>query len=556
LGIGGKLAAGLASLSCITLVLGLYALSGMATMDRVAGDLRDDYVPSIVRVARIATAVEHLRVKQTRLLLSDTAAERTDAMAQLAEADQALSTARADYESRIDPGWERTNMTAFDSTLADYRALDRRVTQLVNTGDMAAPRALQQNDGLKTFDELRALIFKDLDYNEKQAGLKGEQSAATYQSTRALTLWALGLSVVISVILAIVLMRDIATPLVALRAATGRLSQGDLDTAIPGANRQDEIGGLAQAIDIFKTGLAENARLAASQKAADAARIARATRVDQLVAGFQTAAAAAATGLSSAVAQVNSTAESLTATASEAGARTDSTAEAANEAGASVQTVAASAEELSSSITEIGRQVEQSTQITNNAVQEAQRTNDIVRALAEGAQKIGQVVDLINGIAGQTNLLALNATIEAARAGEAGRGFAVVAAEVKSLAGQTAKATQDIAGQIGQIQGATQEAVQAIQTIAERVQSISGISTAIAAAVEQQGAATAEIARAVQQTAQSAQNVSSNMDGLRGTASSTGQAAAQLLGAATALASQSTSFNRQIDSFLTDVKAA
>jgi methyl-accepting chemotaxis protein len=221
-----------------------------------------------------------------------------------------------------------------------------------------------------------------------------------------------------------------------------------------------------------------------------------------------------------------------------------------------VQTVAAAAEELSASIGEISRQVHQSSKITGQAVTETQRTDTIVRALAEGADKIGKVMELIADIAGQTNLLALNATIEAARAGDAGKGFAVVASEVKSLATQTARATEEIGVQVSQIQAATKEAVGAIEGISTTIQEVSKIAASIAAAVEEQGAATAEIARNVQQTAQAAQDVTVNISGVSRASSETGAAAGQVLSAAGDLSNQAENLTAEVNTFLVDVRAA
>ena len=219
-------------------------------------------------------------------------------------------------------------------------------------------------------------------------------------------------------------------------------------------------------------------------------------------------------------------------------------------------TVAAAAEQLAASISEISRQVGLSSRMSGEAFQEARRTDGIVQDLARGAQRIGNVVELITGIAGQTNLLALNATIEAARAGEAGKGFAVVASEVKNLAHQTAKATEEIGTQIGQIQQATTDAVTAIQGIAKRIEEMSEVATSIASAVEEQGAATAEIARNVQQTAASAQDVSSNIIAVSAAANDTGAAATQVLSSAGTLAQQAEHLTAEVGSFVSGVRMA
>jgi methyl-accepting chemotaxis protein len=250
------------------------------------------------------------------------------------------------------------------------------------------------------------------------------------------------------------------------------------------------------------------------------------------------------------------TAQSMASTADITTSQASTVAAAAEEASVSVQTVAASAEELTSSIGEISRQVTQSAQITGQAVAEARRTDSIVRALSEGADKIGQVVDLITNIAGQTNLLALNATIEAARAGEAGRGFAVVASEVKSLAQQTARATEEIGAQIAQVQSATNDAVEAIRGITGTIEEVSGIAATIAAAVEQQGAATAEIARNVHQVSQSTQEVTSNITGVSRAAQDASVAVSHVLGNANDVSNQATRLSTEVESFVASIRSA
>lgn len=260
--------------------------------------------------------------------------------------------------------------------------------------------------------------------------------------------------------------------------------------------------------------------------------------------------------LGTTVKSLQSSGQTLATNSEETSRRASIVSAASEQATASVQTVASAAEELSGSITEIGRQVDMSTRITTRAVSEAESTNQIVRTLAEGAQRIGEVVKLINDIAAQTNLLALNATIEAARAGEAGKGFAVVAAEVKNLATQTAKATDDIASQIGSIQESTNKAVAAIDAIRGTIVEVNSISTAIAAAVQEQDAATREIARNVQDVATGAGEVTSNITGVNDAASQTGQQVERVVGAARELDGQAQTLKTKTDSFFATVRAA
>ncbi len=279
-------------------------------------------------------------------------------------------------------------------------------------------------------------------------------------------------------------------------------------------------------------------------------------KIETLANSFEKSVGRVVGSLASGATELQATAQGMTGMADRARTQATTVAAAADEASSSVQTVAAAAEELSSSIGEIGRQVAQSTRVGAKAVADAQRTDVIVHALAEGAEKIGKVVELITNIANQTNLLALNATIEAARAGDAGKGFAVVASEVKSLANQTAKATEEIGSQINQIQAATREAVGAIRDIAATIDELSMIATNIASAVEEQGAATAEIARNVHQTARAAQNVTANIGGVSRAADETGNAATQVLGAAGDLSKQAEQLKSDVNTFVAEVRSA
>jgi methyl-accepting chemotaxis protein len=329
-----------------------------------------------------------------------------------------------------------------------------------------------------------------------------------------------------------------------------------LDAPIAGTERADEIGDMSRAVVVFRDGLARAAAAAQAEAAMQAEKAARITRVDTLLQQFESEIGQLTDALGRASTQLEGTARSMTATADEATDQATSVAAAAEQASSGVRTVAVAAEELTSSISEIARQVAQSTEITGRAVDDARRTDTIVRTLADGARRIGDVVDLISSIASQTNLLALNATIEAARAGESGRGFAVVAAEVKSLATQTARATEDIGGQIGQIQSATQEAVQAIQAITSTVDEVGRITTSIASAIEQQRAATAEIARNVQQTAGSTQDVTQTIAGVSRSAEAVGRAADGVLTAAADLSVQTDAISRNVAGFVEGIRAA
>ena len=350
--------------------------------------------------------------------------------------------------------------------------------------------------------------------------------------------------------------RGIATPVVGMTHSMEILADGNLEEEIPSQDRTDEIGEMAAAVQVFKDNAIEVKRLEEEQKANEE-RQAREKRemMLKMADDFESSVGGVVNSVSSASTEMQSSATALSATAEETSKQSTTVAAASEQASANVQTVASAAEELSSSISEISRQVAQSTQISATAVAEVEGANEQVQGLADAANKIGEVVALITDIADQTNLLALNATIEAARAGEAGKGFAVVASEVKNLANQTAKATEEISSQIGSIQTATKDAVAAIESIGGIITQMNEIASTIASAVEEQGAATQEIARNVEQASQGTAEVSSNISGVQAAAGETGESASQLLGAADELSQQSEQLRAEVDRFLNNIRS-
>ena len=350
--------------------------------------------------------------------------------------------------------------------------------------------------------------------------------------------------------------RSITGPIAQLTDVMGKLAEGDLEAEV-GADRQDEVGHMARAVQVFKDNAIEKNRLEAEQEAAQmrAEHEKRQTMLE-MADRFERQVKQVVDGVSSSATEMQATAQQMSATAEETSRQSASVATASDQATANVQTVAATAEELSASIAEIGRQVNQSAKIAGNAVEEVEVTNSTVQGLAEAATRIGEVVDLINNIAGQTNLLALNATIEAARAGEAGKGFAVVAGEVKNLANQTAKATEEISAQITAIQNETNDAVGAIDRIRTVIMEVNDIATTIATAVEQQGVSTQEIARNVQQAARGTQDVNQNIESVSRAASETGSAADQVLSASQEMSRQAEGLRGEVERFLNEVRSA
>jgi methyl-accepting chemotaxis protein len=366
----------------------------------------------------------------------------------------------------------------------------------------------------------------------------------------------IGLALVLVAGLFLVVGRSIVNPITAMTAAMRKIADGETSTVIPALERGDEVGAMAQSVQVFKNNIIEATKLRGEQDELKAQADAESKLLLRRMADeFERGVRASLNTLTGAATELQTTSKNMSTTAGEASLQATTVAAVAEQASANVQTVAAATEELTSSVSEIGRQVTQSTEIAGQAVAEANRTNLTVQGLSAAAQKIGDVVKLISDIASQTNLLALNATIEAARAGEAGRGFAVVANEVKSLASQTAKATDEISAQVNAMQGATAEAVQAIEGIGRTIGAINEIASAISVAVEQQGSATKEIARNVQEAAQGTGQVSSKISAVHQAADKTGSAAGKVLSSAEELSGQAKTLRTDVDRFLANIRA-
>lgn len=468
---------------------------------------------------------------------------------------------------------------------AELRNVEERLGELEATLENAQRRAALAKiiDLLPkyeaAFETLFAAISARNDTITSRLGVEGDKIAASlktlsasaaaerhelFAATTKLISTAKSINIAVAAVIlvlgsvsAVLIGKAICRPLRAMTGVMGDLANGQLEVEVPGLGRADEIGQMAAAVQVFKDSAVEKVRLE-EQREKDKARaeVERKQAMQALADHFEGEVAAVMEALGGSAGEMKSTSQAMSATAEQTSRQASAVAAASDQASSNVQTVAAAAEELSSSIREIARQMGESSSIARDAAGEAEKTQATVRGLAAAAEKIGEVVDLINAIAGQTNLLALNATIEAARAGDAGKGFAVVAGEVKSLANQTAKATEEIAAQINAVRAEIDGTVGAIEGIVGTIGKINEIAASIAAAVEEQDAATQEIARNVEQAAQGTQEVTSNIAGVTQAAGETGSAASQVLTMADQLAVHSEDMRRYVTKFLTDTRAA
>lgn len=391
----------------------------------------------------------------------------------------------------------------------------------------------------------------------QQEQLANESSAVANNTGRFVTLLGIG-GLIVGAILALMLGAGMSRPMIGMCAAMRELAAGKFDVVLPGLGRKDEIGEMANAVEEFKLqAIAKAERDAAERDTKNRSDSdARRSELNRFADDFETAVGGIVSSVSSSANQLEASAKTMTRTVETTQDMTGKVAGASEEASANVQSVASATEELSASVCEIGRHVQESSRIAAEAVAQAERTDHRITKLSEAAQRIGDVVKLITAIAEQTNLLALNATIEAARAGEAGRGFAVVASEVKSLASQTAKATDEISTQIAGMQQATQDSVTSIKEIGETIGQISRIAGTIAAAIEEQGSATQEIARNVQSVADGTHEIADSISEVNRGASETGAASGEVLNSAQTLAAESTRLRQELDRFMANIRAA
>jgi methyl-accepting chemotaxis protein len=557
LSIARKVIAAFSLVLIVALALGIFAVERLSRVNASAAEIRDNWLVATGALGRAGQTAVRLRQLEATHLLARTPAEKAQEETTMKASLNEFKQAWAEYAPTITDAEEQKLADEMITGWERYRALHDKFIELSDAGDVEGATNAYRGEMRQSFNAaVFGTLAKDIALNIDGGRKAAAAAEQTYLTARLWIVGALVLAALLCLAAGLAIVAGVSKPIRSMTDAMTRLAEHNLETEIVGVGRRDEIGRMAAAVQVFRDNMAKADRLGAEQQAEQAKKEARQHRVDTAIAGFDTKVRGMLETLAAAATELRSTAESMASIAEETTRQSTAVSAASEQAAADVQTVAAATEEMTSSVGEISRQVSQSTNVTGRAVQQAGETDVTIRELAGAAQKIGQVVQLISDIASQTNLLALNATIEASRAGDAGKGFAVVAAEVKNLARQTAKATDEITAQIAGMQTATKSAVEAIHGISDTIGEMNTIAGAIASAVDQQAAATREITGNTQEAARGAEDVTRNITGVSQAAQETGSAATQVLTASDILSRQSEGLRKEVADFLAEIRSA
>ena len=549
-------------IATLLLLIGVSGIQGWSATSRLAAvnddvkEMATNWLPSVRTLGVIKYLFARTRVAELRLAGAGGGGQTAELEKFREQVASEIAATFTRYEGMLANAEERALYERIKASWAQYKANSDRIVSAARAGREEEAAGLVAG-AVKLFDELIAATDRSLEFNAKGSEAQYAQSIATYDSAHFQTLLLGGVGLLLGLGAGAFVILGVTSPLGRLTSAMQAVAGGRLDATIPNAKTQNEIGDMARALVVFRDGLAETERLREEQAEAEKRAAVRLVSERNAIAdAFQAKLGALAESFSQSSGELEDSARNLAATAEETSRQATAVSGAAERASLNVQTVAVSTEEMAASVQEIASKVNQSADIANTAADEAARTENDIRALSEAAEKIGQVIELINTIAGQTNLLALNATIEAARAGEAGKGFAVVASEVKQLAAQTGRATNEISAKITEIQQATQRTVGSIERIVGTIASIRSISTSVAGSVEEQGAATQEIASNTQRAAQGTEAVTGNINGVGRAAEMTGAASTQLMSLSSNLTEKAAELKTEVAEFVKNLRAA
>jgi methyl-accepting chemotaxis protein len=553
-----KIAVPATIVAVVSIGIVFYASRSVTQLSDTAAGLVDGNATRVQFALQAESSFNSAAVSEKNVILS--AADQKLMKANIESYNKATAatlSAIGRFEAITPSADQRALIETFQTAVGNRREASAHVFDLAMAGKVDEAFAYSRDVAAKHRQVAIEAVGKLIATNVEKMRAARDESVAMAAQARELLMIGAAVGLVCAFgVLGWIALYQIARPLARMTGEMTKLANGDLDIQIDGLDRTDEVGKLAQSLQVFKQNAVTARRLEGERRDEQVQREKRQQNVEEYIAIFDGQVGEALDTLTAASTEMHATAGSMASTAEETTRQATSVATASEQASANVQTVAAATEELHASISEISRQVTQSAEIAGTAVVEADRTNAMIQGLAETAQKIGEVVSLIQNIASQTNLLALNATIEAARAGESGRGFAVVASEVKTLASQTAKATEDISAQIAAIQSETGHAVNAIKAIGSTIRQMNEIATTIAAAVEEQGAATRDISHNIQLVAQGTNGVAANVARVNEVAGETGSAATQVLAAADDLSHQSDRLRGNVNGFLAKIRTA